>query len=281
MKLLDLIQRTTDYFTKQGVASPRLQIECLLAHVLQMPRMQLYLQFERTLTPAELDALRPLVKRRAEGEPLQHITGTTGFHGLTLACTPDALVPRPETEVLVDLATEALKDRPPGHLADIGTGTGAIALALSLTLPAWRISATDVSPAALDLARRNQSAHPGTERVELAQADLLGPLTPDAVVANLPYLTDAEMASLPPEVKHDPELALRGGSDGLDLVRRLIASLPDSVSFIALELGPGQPATAAALLKARGFPAPRTASDLADRERFVLAERPSAIPTAQ
>lgn len=273
MKLLDVIQRTTDYFTKQGVASPRLQIECLLAHVLQMPRMQLYLEFERTLGPAELDALRPLVKRRAEGEPLQHITGSTGFYGLTLACTPAALIPRPETEVLVDLVVEALKDRPPGHLVDVGTGTGAIALALALALPAWQVSATDVAPAALALARQNQSAHPGTERVIFSEADLLGPLTPDAVVANLPYLTDAEMAALPPEVKHDPELALRGGADGLDLVRRLAAALPDSVSFIALELGPEQPPAAAPLLQARGFCSLRTASDLAGRKRFLLAER--------
>jgi release factor glutamine methyltransferase len=273
LKLLDLIQRTSDYFAKQGVASPRLQIESLLAHVLGMPRMQLYLQFERVLSPAELDALRPLVKRRAEGEPLQHILGTTGFLGLTLACGPAALVPRPETEVLVDRVTEALRHRPPGHAVDVGTGTGAIALALALALPQWGVSATDVSPEALELARRNQSAHPGTERVAFLQADLLGGLAPDAVVANLPYLTDAEMAALPPEVARDPELALRGGADGLDVVRRLVEQLPESVAFLALELGPDQPLAAARLLEARGFPRIRIAEDLSGRERFVLAER--------
>jgi release factor glutamine methyltransferase len=273
LKLLELIQRTTDYFAKQGVASPRLQIESLLAHVLGLPRMQLYLQFDRVLSPAELDALRPLVKRRAEGEPLQHIVGTTGFMGLTLACSPCALVPRPETEVLVDQVTEALRLRPAGHVVDVGTGTGAIALALALALPEWRVSATDVCPQALELARRNQAAYPDAARVEFLQADLLGGLAPDAVVANLPYLTDEEMRTLPPEVKRDPELALRGGADGLDLVRRLVEQLPESVAFLALELGPDQPPTVARLLQVRGFSHIRIAEDLSERPRFVLATR--------
>jgi release factor glutamine methyltransferase len=273
LKILDLIHRTADYFAKQGVPSPKLQIESLLAHVLRMPRMQLYLDFERVLSPAELDALRPLVKRRADGEPLQHILGETGFLGLTLACSPDALIPRPETEVLVDRVTEALGPRPSGHLVDVGTGTGAIALALASALPAWRISATDVSPAALTLARLNQSRHPETSRVEFIEADLLGPLTPEAVVANLPYLTDTEMENLPSEVRRDPPLALRGGSDGLDLVRSLIAGLPEGVTFLALELGIGQTGTVAPLLQARGFSKMQRISDLNDRERFLLGWR--------
>jgi release factor glutamine methyltransferase len=273
LKLLELLDKTAAYFAKQGVASPRLQIESLLAHVLKLPRMQLYLQFERIVNPAELDALRPLVKRRAEGEPLQHILGETGFCGLTLACSPAALVPRPETEVLVDLAAATLAPLPPGHLVDVGTGTGAIALALARALPAWKISATDVSPDALALARRNAAAQEGGERVEFTEADLLGTIQPDAVIANLPYLTDAEMDALPPEVRHDPALALRGGPDGLDLVRRLIATLPPSVHTVALELGVGQADTVAGLLDGAGFNTIRKASDLSERERFVIARK--------
>lgn len=273
MKLLELLDKTTAYLAKQGIASPRLQVESLLAHVLQLPRMQLYLQFERILTPAELDALRPLVKRRTEGEPLQHILGHTGFYGLTLACSPAALVPRPETEVLVELTLHALKPLPPGHLVDVGTGTGALALALAQALPGWTISATDLSPEALELARRNAAAHDFGARIGFHQADLLGSLEPDAVVANLPYLTDAEMAGLPPEVRRDPELALRGGPDGLDLVRRLTGSLPPSVKCCVLELGIGQADTVAGWLAAAGFTKVEKAADLTERERFVRASR--------
>lgn len=271
--MLEIINRTTDYLARQGIASPRLQIESLLAHVLSLPRMQLYLQFDRTLTPAELDLLRPLVKRRAQGEPLQHIIGHTGFLNLTLHCGPQALVPRPETEMLVELTADTLRPRPPGHLADVGTGTGAIALALALALPEWRISATDISPEALALARRNQADHPATARVEFHEADLLDSLTPDAVVANLPYLTDEEMNHLPSEVRHDPPLALRGGPDGLDPLRRLLATLPASVQHLFLELGPLHIEKAAELVAASGFPPPEIIPDLTQRPRFLRARK--------
>lgn len=273
MKILELLERTTDYFAKQGVPSPRLQVELLLAHVLKLPRMQLYLQFERLLTPAELDALRPLVKRRAEHEPLQYLTGSTAFHGLTLACKPGTLIPRPETEVLVDLVQTALATHPPGHLLDIGTGTGAIAFALALALPDWSVSATDVSPDALALATENRLQSPALARVNLVHGPLFHGLTPDAVVSNPPYLTDAEMANLPPEVQKEPTLALHGGPDGLDIVRNLISQLPDSVRFLALELGVNQTESVATLLTARGFTTLRREKDLADVERFILAQK--------
>ena len=273
MKILELLERTTDYFAKQGVPSPRLQIELLLAHVLKLPRMQLYIQFERLLSPAELDTLRPLVKRRAEHEPLQYLTGSTVFHGLTLACQPGVLIPRPETEVLVELAQTALATRPPGHLLDIGTGTGAIAFSLAMALPEWAVSATDVSPQALAQAAQNQKQSPLLTRVKLVQGTLFQGLTPDAVVSNPPYLTDAEMAALPPEVQKEPTLALHGGTDGLDIVRDIVNQLPDSVKFLALELGVHQTEPVAALLTNKGFSSIRRESDLAGIERFILAER--------
>lgn len=273
MKILELLERTTDYLGKQGVSSPRLQVELLLAHVLKLPRMQLYLQFERELAASDLDALRPLVKRRAEHEPLQYIIGSTAFLGLTLDCKPGVLIPRPETEVLVDMAQAALASKPAGHLLDIGTGTGAIAFALALALPVWSVTATDVSPEALALARQNQSKDPALARVDLVQGPLFNGLAPDAVISNPPYLTDAEMALLPPEVQKEPTLALHGGPDGLDIVRKIIAGLPDSVKFLALELGVNQTETAAALLKGLGFSTIHRREDLAGVERFIVAER--------
>jgi release factor glutamine methyltransferase len=273
LKILELLERTTDYFAKQGVPSPRLQIELLLAHVLKLPRMQLYLQFERLLSPAELDTLRPLVKRRAEHEPLQYLIGSTLFHGLTLACQPGVLIPRPETEVLVELVQTALTPRLPGHLLDIGTGTGAIAFSLAMALPQWEVSATDVSPQALALATQNQNQSPLLARVNLIQGTLFQGLSPDAIVSNPPYLTDAEMTSLPPEVQKEPTLALHGGTDGLDIARDIIAQLPDSVKFLAFELGIHQTEPVATLLADKGFASIRRESDLAGIERFILAER--------
>lgn len=273
MKILELLERTTDYLAKQGVSSPRLQVELLLAHVLKLPRMQLYLQFERELAPADLDALRPLVKRRAEHEPLQYIVGSTAFLGLTLDCKPGVLIPRPETEVLVDMAQAALASKPAGHLLDIGTGTGAIAFALALALPEWSVTATDISPEALALAQQNKSKDPGLARVDLVLGPLFNGLAPDAVISNPPYLTDAEMSSLPPEVQKEPTLALHGGPDGLNIVREIIAELPDSVKFLAFELGVNQTETVATLLAPKGFTPIRRESDLAGIERFILAER--------
>ncbi|MDX6767375.1 MAG: peptide chain release factor N(5)-glutamine methyltransferase [Candidatus Methylacidiphilales bacterium] len=273
MKILELLERTTEYFTHQGVASPRLQIELLLAHVLKLPRMQLYLQFERLLTPAELDALRPLVKRRAAHEPLQYLTGSTAFHGLNLACKPGVLIPRPETEVLVDLVQTTLANRPPGHLLDLGTGSGAIALALAKALPDWTVSATDISPEALDLARANQATDPDLSRVRFLLGELLAGAAPDVLVSNPPYLTDAEMAALPPEVQKEPVTALHGGTDGLDVVRRILAALPSSVKLVAFELGLHHTETVANLLAHTGFTTIRREKDLAGVERFILAER--------
>lgn len=275
MKILDLLDKTSDFLKQKGVESPRLQIELILAHVLKLPRMALYLQFERELTAAELDTLRPLVKRRAEREPLQHILGETNFYGLSFACGKEALIPRPETEVLVEWILETFKDQAEGTLYDIGTGTGIIALTVAKHLPAWNVIGVDISAAALEFARKNQEKL-GISNITWCEHDLLPANAANnehIIVANLPYLTDTEMSALPKEVTFDPALALHGGNDGLDLIRQLIAQANDKTTHLFLEAGANHDAAISGLLTAAGFNQIEIRKDLNNVPRFILGKR--------
>ena len=279
MKLLSVLEATTGHFTKHGVPSPRLQAELLLAHALSLPRLGLYLQFERDLNSTELDTLRELVRRRAGREPLQHVTGSAGFCGLTLKCTPAALIPRPETEILVEHAARILGESSPGLVIDVGTGTGAIPLALARKHPTFQYLGLDISNDALALATENTSA-PGSApnegtKVEWKKNDLLEGITGSAVLitANLPYLTPAEIESAEPEVRHDPRLALEGGADGLDLIRRLIPLAFHLTPCLLLECGPDQAPKVATLAREAGFPKVTVHPDLTSRPRIVEARR--------
>jgi len=245
--VLAILNKTTEYFQKCGVPDARLDAQYILAHGLRMKRMDLYLNFDRPLTEEELAELRPLVARRAKREPLQHILGTASFRGHEIHCDARALVPRPETELLVDM----LKDRLVGMenllLCDIGTGTAALPIALAKELGA-RVHAVDISQDALALAKINVEAHGLNARIELFQGDLLDglPLGKNyhAMVANLPYIPDADIAILEPEVKeHEPHRALFGGPDGLDLIRRLLQTAADHLyngAPLLLEIADGQ-----------------------------------------
>jgi release factor glutamine methyltransferase len=279
MKLLSVLEATTGHFTKHGVPAPRLQAELLLAHALSLPRLGLYLQFERELNPAELESLRQLVRRRANREPLQHVTGSAGFCGLTLCCSPAALIPRPETEILVEHAAKILAESSPALVIDVGTGTGAIPLALARKHPTFQYLGLDISPEALALAAENASA-PGSAptegtKVEWKKNDLLEGITGSAVLitANLPYLTPSEIESAEPEVRHDPRLALEGGADGLDLVRRLIPQAAQLTKRLLLECGPNQAQKVAALAREAGFTQVAVHPDLTQRPRIVEARR--------
>ena len=275
MKLLSILEVSTEHFAKNGIPSPRLQAELLIAHTLGLPRLQLYLQFERELNTTELDQLRSLVRRRAGREPLQHIIGSTGFCGLTLLCGKAALVPRPETEILVEHAIRILQNQPPGLVLDVGTGTGAIPLALARKHPQHRYLGLDLSHEALALARQNAtqapSAPPDGTLVEWRENNLLEGFTEKAllITANLPYLTPEEIAVADPEVRHDPRLALDGGKDGLDLIRRLIPQAILLTSNLLLECGSSQTETVAKLARATGFTQVTIHSDLTSRPRFV------------
>ncbi len=281
MTILELIQKTTVFFEKAGVPDPRLDVELLLAHVLRLRRMDLYVQFERTLTEAELDTLRPLVKRRAAREPLQHLVGSVDFCGLQLAVNSSVLIPRPETEVLLQVALSFLDAEHAASALDVGTGSGAIVLALARARPLIRCVATDLSEEALALARQN-AAHAGLDRrVEFRKGDLLAPLRDgesfDLIVSNPPYIPSGEIDGLQPEVRdHDPRLALDGGADGLDVIRRLAAVAPSHLApggVLLMEIGHDQSVRTEELLKEAGWSAVEFHKDLRGVARVVVARR--------
>ena len=281
LSLLEIIAKTTDFFAGKGVESPRLNAEQIVGHALGLKRMQLYIQFERLLTEPELEKIRPLVKRRAQREPLQHILGTVEWGGLTLKSDKRALVPRPETEELLELVLERVK---PGEgqtprVLDLGTGTGALALGIAKAWPAARVTAVDASDEALALARENAAATGLAERVLFLRSDWFSALPADAVfdviVSNPPYLTDEEVASAEPEVRmHDPRSALVAPDAGLADLKKIIAgAAPRLVSggLLALETGVGQHAALLAALAAAGLREGESRADLRGRDRFVLA----------
>jgi len=269
--VLEVITATTAYFLKCGIESPRLNIEHLLAHVLGKKRMDLYLEFDRPLDEGVLEPLRGLVKRRAAGEPLQHLLGTVEFCGHTLASDRRALIPRPETEQLCELL---LAGPPPRRLLDVGTGSGAIALTLAAAWPAALVEAVDVSEEALALARENAARLGLAERVALVRSDLLAAATGefDLLVANLPYVATAEIPTLSAEVQRDPRPALDGGADGTALLRRLIADAPRILrGRLALEIGHDQAASLGTVLAGHNFQDIRSVSDYQGRDRFLFA----------
>ena len=254
MTVLEILNRTKTFFEKKGVPDARLDAEYIISHGLGMKsRMDIYLNFEKPLTAAELDTLRPLVARRANREPLQHIIGDTSFRGFIIKCDTRALVPRPETESLVDMAKDALKGIENPFIVEVGTGTAAISIACAKEIAGAKVLATDISEDALSLARENATANgldEGAEGASLtfAKGDLLDAVTAtdkiDCLIANLPYIPDGEKGKLQPEVdKFDPELALYGGPDGLTLVRKLLQQTEGKLNAgapILLEIGSEQ-----------------------------------------
>jgi release factor glutamine methyltransferase len=275
--VLEVLQTTAPYFQKHGIESPRLNIEHLLAHVLGKSRMDLYLEFDRPLDDRELGALRDLVRQRAQRVPLQHLLGTVEFHGRVFASDPRALIPRPETEQLVELVL-ALGLPADAHCVDIGTGSGVIALTLAAQWPDARIEAVDRSAGALSLARENAERLGLAGRVEFLEGDLLVPCAGpyDLIVANLPYIPSGDLPGLAPEVRRDPAAALDGGADGLDLVAACIAQSPaklKSGGVLALEIGEGQAARVRELCEAAGLAQVEVLPDYQQIERFVIARR--------
>ena len=254
MTVLEILNRTKVFFEKKGIPDARLDAEYIISHGLQMKsRMDIYLNFEKPLTEAELDVLRQMVARRANREPLQHIVGDTSFRGFIIKCDPRALIPRPETESLVDMAKEALKDVKNPFIVEVGTGTGAISIACAKEIAGAKVLATDISEDALSLARENAASNGLGENSEgaklaFAKGDLLDAVTDtakiDCLIANLPYIPDGEKGKLQPEVdKFDPALALFGGPDGLTLVRKLLQQTEGKLNAgapILLEIGSEQ-----------------------------------------
>jgi len=244
MTVLEVLHSTTVYFKKRRIDNPRLNAEHLLAHVLDRGRIELYLQFERALGENELATLRELVRRRGQGEPLQHLLGTVEFCGHLFLCDKRALVPRPETEELVGFLTSNDEHRT-SNIVDVGTGSGVIALSLASKFPEAQIVAVDVSEAALSLARENADRLGLSERVQFLQSDLLEAVDGkfDLIVANLPYIAAQDRDTLSREVLYDPEVALFAGARGDELVHELIEQAPARLrpgGLLALEIGLGQ-----------------------------------------
>lgn len=265
-----------------GVESARADAEWLLAEVLQVPRGTLGLEARRRLEPPFDARYEAALRRRMAREPLQHIVGTQPFRQVSVRVSPEALVPRPETELLAGWAL-ALLPPPPRRpvIIDVGSGTGCIACALAVERPDAEVIAVDVSPGAVALARDNVYALGLATRVHVGVSDLfaaLGAMEADVIVSNPPYLPSALIATLPPEVsRHDPRLALDGGPDGLDVIRRLVREAPDRLAAggaLVLETAGGpQVSEVSALLRRAGLVGIETRADLAGVERFVAGRR--------
>src|SRR5258708_279285 len=277
MTVLEVLQSTTGYFQKAKRESPRLHAEHLVGHVLGRKRMELSLDFERGLRESELVPLRELVKRRGAGEPLQHLLGTVEFCGRSFRCDKRALVPRPETEQLVDLLISHFKSEIAySRMVDVGTGSGVIALTLAAEFPKAEIVGADISEDALILARENAERLDLVDRIRFLRSSLLADVQPgfDLIVANLPYVSTEDRQNLSREVLHDPEVALFAGARGDELVRQLIAQAPSWFrpgGILAMEIGIGQSETLLAALAEKNYRDISTEKDYSGVIRFLFA----------
>lgn len=286
MKVLEAIQKGSDYLEKHGIESPRLQCEWLLSDILAIPRLQLYLNFEKDLSDSEVTRMRVTLQKRAKGCPLQHLTGKVSFCGIEIRSDRRALIPRPETEFLAEWVwKEALKRRKvtgrPARLLDVGTGTGCIAIAVAFHDPEVVVTATDLSSDALDLATENRDMLGLESRITFHKGDCCEPLKDDRfdiVVSNPPYIESGLIDSLQVEVRdHDPRMALDGGEDGLSFYRRLASeTIPflDENARLFLELGDEQSGSVTQIFEKATWQDLESRKDLAGKTRYFVATRP-------
>lgn len=273
-----ILKWTEQYFKQKNIESPRLDAEVLLSHILGRERIYLYVHFDEPLEPTELARYREAIKQRVQRVPVAYIIGEKEFMGLTFRVTADTLVPRPDTEILVQAAVERLRAHGEApRFADIGTGSGAICLSVLHFLPKAQADTVDISPAARAVAEENAAALEVADRITFHTGDLLAPLAGqcyDAILSNPPYIPDGDIAALAPEVRlKEPHTALAGGKDGLDFYRRLTADAPallEDGGFLAVEVGIHQAAPVAALA-APSFSRTEILKDYAGIERVVIA----------
>jgi len=277
-----LLTWTTDWLTTKGSESARLDAEVLLAHVRGCQRILLYTAFDTPVSDAERARFRELVKRRGDGEPVAYLVGNREFFSLPFAVSPAVLVPRPETEGLVVRVIDLCKPLPAARIIDVGTGSGAIAVTLAKHLPRARLVATDISPAALAVARENAARHGVAERIEFLECDLLsapqaaGPW--DVIVSNPPYVRDDEFDALPRDVRlHEPKAALVAGPTGVEVVAQLAADAVGALAaggWLVVEIGPVVAAAAErALAAVPGLVPGPTLADMAGLPRIVQARK--------
>jgi release factor glutamine methyltransferase len=281
--ILELLRFTTEHFASRGIETARLDAECLLAHVLNVDRLRLYVDFEEPVGASDRTAYRELVRRRAnERVPVAQLIGAKEFWSLPLKVTRDVLIPRPDTETLVTAALDLLPDPETcTTVLDVGTGSGAVALAIALERPRAHLVATDISQAALEIARENADVHGVGDRIRWALGGLFQPVAGqrfDLVVSNPPYVAESQRSQLPPELAHEPEEALFSGEDGTEMLAELIAQVNDVLvpgGAVAVELAPEQAPRVADWCRAAGFEDVKTRRDLSRRPRVVSARRPA------
>jgi len=278
--VVDVLKKTEAFLRERGVESPRLDAELILGHQLGLDRVELYLQFDRPLSEPDLAAMRPQVKRRGEREPLAWVLGTKAFWKLDLHAHKDVLVPRPDTETLVEAALALIPETGECFVADVGCGTGAVGLSIASERPEVKLYATDISDAALRCTKDNVTQLGLTGRVGVLKGELLSPIPEDRpidiVVSNPPYIPTADIESLAPEIRdHEPRAALDGGADGLDVYRQLIpAAAARARSRVLVEVGAGQAEAVAAMMTDAGLVDVQTHSDLAGHARVVQGTPP-------
>jgi release factor glutamine methyltransferase len=275
-----VLEWTRGHFDKHGVDSPRLTAELLLGHVLSLPRVKLYMDLDRPLSKDELTAYRALIQRRCAGEPTQYLTGSAEFYGRRYAVDPRVLIPRPETELLVEAALRGVPKDAPARVLDLCTGSGCVALSIAAERPQVSVWATDLMPGALEVAKANAEALGLGSRVPFFQGDLFDPVAPEArfdvIVSNPPYVKAAEIAGLQREVQREPRAALDGGADGLDVIRRLVPAALERLKpggLLAMEIGEDQGAALRTLLEGAGAVDVSIERDLAQHDRLALGRR--------
>ncbi|HET7560287.1 MAG TPA: peptide chain release factor N(5)-glutamine methyltransferase [Limnochordia bacterium] len=277
---MTILRQATAYLGGKGIETPRLDAEVLMAHVLGVPRIQLYVQFERPLVAAELDAYREKIARRAARWPVAYLVGQKEFYGRDFGVDPRVLVPRPETEGLVEAALDRLRGRDEVQVADLGTGSGVIGISLACELPAARVWGVDLSRDALAVAVANAERHGVADRFRALYGDWLAALPDDlrggfsAIVSNPPYLAAGEVAQAAPELRREPRLALTDEADGLSFYRRLAREAAGWLApggFVAVELGADQNEPVRALFVAGGWTIVEVRDDLAGCPRVLVA----------
>jgi release factor glutamine methyltransferase len=284
--VLEVLRKSAEFLARKGVESPRLDAEVLLAHGLGLRRIDLYLQHDRPLTDAEQDRLRPLIVERGRGVPVAYVTGEREFFSLPLRVTPDVLVPRPETERLVEVAVEALAPRPAPRFADVGTGSGCVAVAVLHAVPAATALATDVSAAALAVAAENARRHGVADRLALLEGSWLDPLRGsdawgrlDAVLSNPPYVVRGDPTLAADVAAHEPPGALYvPGDDALEPARAIATAGVGALApggLLAIEVGAGTHEAAEAMLRSLGFADVTTSPDAAGVPRVVRGRKPA------
>ena len=276
--LVEVLQKSAALFKEKGIDSPRLDAELIVGSVLELDRVALYLQHDRPLAEQEVDRIRGLVRRRARREPLAYVLGHREFWSMDLVVRPGVLVPRPDTETLVEAALELVPEGERFFVADVGTGSGAVALAIAKERPEARVFATDIADEALRVAKENATRLGLESRVAFLKGPLLDPIPADRpidlIVSNPPYIPTDDIAGLMPDVRdYEPRVALDGGADGLDVIRALVSAAARARRGIAIEVGAGQAETVSALVRKAGFPEVRTRKDLAGIGRVVVGMR--------